>query len=412
MRAALSNAVTALWGAILEAWQEVRIHRTRVLLSLIGVGVAVCALSSVVGLANIAEQSMRENSERFGGRPALIAVYPSGGDGAAPSQERVDAAWDATLARHDIRYASKVISGSMRVQFRDGVTEVMTQAVDGPYATMHRTVVKQGRWFTQADAEMLAPAVIVNDAFWKRLGSPDLAAHPTATVRSGEQKITVVVIGVVRTPESPDDATAIVLAGAADRLLGSGDPMFGSSLALEAWVPPDSAEQLIDAITSEFDQQLGSGAVSVSRNDYLAYQDSDPLLFFKLLVGGIAVLILLLGALGLVNIAMVTVRHRIREIGVRRSFGATGARVFFAVMMESVVATVVAGAAGVALSVLIVKSPWVEELIGRGLVADPPPFPVEAAVLGLVAATVVGALAGLLPALVAVRVKVIDAIRY
>ena len=53
-------------------------------------------------------------------------------------------------------------------------------------------------------------------------------------------------------------------------------------------------------------------------------------------------LILLLGALGLVNIAMVTVRGRIREIGVRRSFGATAARVFVAVMLESVVATVVA----------------------------------------------------------------------
>jgi putative ABC transport system permease protein len=165
-------------------------------------------------------------------------------------------------------------------------------------------------------------------------------------------------------------------------------------------------------MTREFDQALGTGAVSVNRQDYLAAQNEDPLLVLKLLVVGIAVLILLLGALGLVNIALVTVRHRIREIGVRRSFGATAPRVFFAVMMESVVATVVAGAAGVGASILIVKSPWVEELLGQGMIADPPPFPVEAAVIGLVAATAVGALAGLLPALVAVRVKVIDAIRF
>ena len=52
------------------------------------------------------------------------------------------------------------------------------------------------------------------------------------------------------------------------------------------------------------------------------------------------------------------------------------------------------------------------DLIGQGLVSDFPPFPAEAALLGMVAATAVGALAGLLPALVAVRVKVIDAIRY
>ena len=62
---------------------------------------------------------------------------------------------------------------------------------------------------------------------------------------------------------------------------------------------------------------------------------------------------------------------------------------------------------------LIVKYPVVRETSSvRGMVTDFPPFPVEAALLGLVCATVVGALAGLLPALVAVRVKVIDAIRY
>jgi putative ABC transport system permease protein len=58
-----------------------------------------------------------------------------------------------------------------------------------------------------------------------------------------------------------------------------------------------------------------------------------------------------------------------------------------------------------------VKSPWVTDAIGQGVI-DLPPFPVGAAVLGLAASLVVGAIAGLLPALVAVRVKVIDAIRY
>ena len=119
----------------------------------------------------------------------------------------------------------------------------------------------------------------------------------------------------------------------------------------------------------------------------------------------------MLGALGLVNISLVTVRQRIREIGIRRSFGATASRVFFAVMMESVVATVVAGAVGVFVAVLIVQAPMVRDFVASGL-TDVPAFPVEAALLGLAAAAGVGALAGLLPALVAVRVKVIDAIRF
>ncbi|KEP72408.1 hypothetical protein HR12_45520, partial [Microbacterium sp. SUBG005] len=86
----------------------------------------------------------------------------------------------------------------------------------------------------------------------------------------------------------------------------------------------------------------------------------------ELVVIGIAVLVLLLGALGLVNIALVTVKQRVREIGIRRSFGATASRVFFAVMLESVVATVVAGAAGVTVSILVVQSPSCETPSGRG----------------------------------------------
>jgi len=125
-------------------------------------------------------------------------------------------------------------------------------------------------------------------------------------------------------------------------------------------------------------------------------------------IGGVA---LLLGGLGLVNISLVTVRFRIREIGIRRSFGATSGRVFFGVLMESVVATVVAGVVGVLAAIVIIKNIPIEQVYGVAL-DDTPPFPTSAALVGMACATGVGALAGLIPAIVAVRVKVIDAIRY
>ncbi|MEJ1231239.1 MAG: FtsX-like permease family protein [Galbitalea sp.] len=104
-------------------------------------------------------------------------------------------------------------------------------------------------------------------------------------------------------------------------------------------------------------------------------------------------------------------RYRVREIGIRRSFGATAARVFFSVMMESVVATFVAGGIGVIVAILLVENPLTQGYIARAVV-NVPAFPFSAAVIGMVCSVGVGALAGLLPALVAVRVKVIDAIRF
>jgi putative ABC transport system permease protein len=108
---------------------------------------------------------------------------------------------------------------------------------------------------------------------------------------------------------------------------------------------------------------------------------------------------------------LVTIKQRVREIGIRRSFGATSGRIFFSVMMESVVATAVAGGLGVMISVALVTNPkLINSVLAMGI-DDMPGFPVDAALLGLGVSIAVGALTGVLPALVAARVRIVDAIR-
>ncbi|CAN5265341.1 sporulation-delaying-protein transporter subunit SkiZ [soil metagenome] len=400
-------------GAVLEAWDELRVHRTRVLLSLIGVGVAVCALTSVVGIGAIAQQSQIEQLERGSGRPAtLILNQPyNPSTGAQASTPEFAKAVSTTAERYAVRYWGSVSYTQTTVQFANGTDLVSGQAVDVDYGVMHRVQLDQGRWFTDADAERLAPAIIVSGAFYQRLGAPDLRSHPTVTL-IGERTVTAVVIGVL--PSSLfDQSLQMYILNTAYASFAVADSQPQSVPQYEFWVPPELAAQLTDLMRRDITAGLGDGwQVDVNRQDYLSWEGGgDPLGPIRMVLAGISVLILLLGALGLVNISLVTVRQRIREIGIRRSFGATAPRVFFAVMMESVVATVVAGAIGVMIAVFIVQNPFVRNIVAAGL-ADVPPFPIEAAIIGLGAAALVGALAGLLPALVAVRVKVIDAIRY
>ena len=402
---------TGLVGSVVEAWAELRINRTRVLLSLIGVAVAVAALTGIVALGAIAQQSQIETLERQSGRPALLNVStfnPSTGE--TPDIVELDTAFQTTMDRYNIDFHSRNAYTSMIIQFPDGVRDVQTQVVDPAFGPMHRVRLAEGEWFTAADTERLAPNVIVNEVMWNLLGSPALSSHPTV-ILPGKQPTTAVITAVTPSAQYEDYPAMFLLTNALDRI-ASEELRQQTFPTYEAWVPIELADQLMTLIQRDVSGALGTDwQTDVSRNDYLAYSDEDPLLFIKLLVTGVAVLILLLGALSLVNISLVTVRHRIREIGIRRSFGATAGRVFFAVMMESVVATVVAGVAGVAIAVLVVKNPWVMSFVSQGI-DDVPAFPIEAALIGLASATAVGALAGLLPALVAVRVKVIDAIRY
>ena len=399
----------ALVGSFSEAWAEVRIHRTRVLLSLIGVAVAVAAITSVVGLGSIAEQSMRENSERSSGRPATLYVNAYTQNGSPFDYSAISRAFDTVVKRYDIRYHTSRTGGSGRVQFPRGAENVQMTAVDVDWGTMHRASMTAGTWFSEADVERRAPALVVNGAFWKRMGSPDLRTHPTVGLL-GPHPVTAVVIGIINDPYSGDMPATYMLPSAFAAIsdastLASVQPQY------EAWVPPAMSAELEPLIKRDIQAAAGKGVmIDVSRQDYAAYRH-DPLLPIKIGVGGVAGLVLFLGALGLVNISLVTVRQRVREIGIRRSFGATAGRIFFAVMMESVVATVAAGVVGVGIAIAIVENPTIQGFLSQG-VTELPPFPVSAAIVGLASATVVGALAGLLPAVAAVRFKVIDAIRY
>jgi putative ABC transport system permease protein len=323
----------------------------------------------------------------------------------------LESAIETAIGRYEIGYSARSTYVEAQVQFADGVRYVYGQAVDADYGTMHRVKVIDGRWFTDSDNTRFAPQVIINEEFWKLLGSPALATHPTISL-IGETPITAVVIGITPSPSQYAEPELTMLYDDWTPLQ-TPEQLVNNGSNYELWVPPEIASDLLPLIEADIAGSLGDKdfEVSVNRNDYLAYLSGDPLLGLKLAVGGVAGLVLLLGALGLVNIALVTVRQRIREIGIRRSFGATAGRVFFAVMMESVVASVAAGVIGVAVAVAVVQSPFVQERLADGII-DVPPFPLEAALIGLGSAAIVGALAGLLPALVAVRVRVIDAIRY
>lgn len=401
-------SLTGVAGTLAEAWAELRTHKTRVLLALIGVALSVASLTTVVALADMSREAMAQGAEATSGRPATLSVsaYPMDGNFTDPAPLRL--AYGSVVDRYSVEYASLNLRTVVPFQFPDGVLQAETTVVDADYGVMRRVNLTAGSWFSETDAQRLAPAVIVNEAFYARLGSPDLAVDPVVQIANG-RPLDAVVTGVRRNLWPDEPPAAYLLSDAYDRVGAGSGPDPNAIPMLELWVPEDIAEPLQTAIASDLSAQFPAMQIDVYRADYAAY--GDPYGRMQLVVGGIAGLVLLLGAVGLLNICMVTVKYRVREIGIRRSFGATSGRIFFGVMLESVVATFVAGLVGVMAAIAIAKLPAVQRQVAFGI-SELPPFPIWAALLGLGAATAVGALAGLIPALVAVRVKVIDAIRF
>lgn len=389
-----------VWATIAEAWQEVRVHRGRIILALSGVSLAVAVLCAVFAMGQVSSTMAKAQFEAQGGRAATIQIQAAP---TASSATEVTASFASIVERYEVTYSSTELSSQVSFQFPDGTRSIQSSIVDGEYNMVQSIPLAQGNWFSETDKLRAAPAVIVNESMYALLGSPALDTNPGITITAPRQ-LAGVMVGVTKEQYFGEAPKAFLIQSQIDKLF----PISQSNqyATLRLWVPEDQANVLAEQIRSEL--AASNPGQMVNRSDYGAF--GDPLLGLQIMVTAIGVLVLLLGALGLLNINLVTIKYRVAEIGVRRSFGATTGRIFAGIILESVVATFLAGVVGVVFVVLLYKSPLLSTILGPTAPVFPA-FPVEAALVGVLSATVVGALAGLVPALYAVRAKVIDAIR-
>ena len=441
------NAVSQILGALIEAWGEVKVQKARVVLSLVGVVAAVAAMTIVIALGDLLLQSSRELAELYEGRSVTLRLNPESSSNASegpassgPYQDASDPASAGaqtakrpdekdtlgeamgTLAeRTDIHYWSRFSSGGGDIvetrqarssgQFRgypltniaDMVDGVAFQGVDPSYEVIFRTRMLAGRWVVSSDADQRMVPVVISESLWNQLGRAPIDQVPIVLHTS--EGTAMRVVGVTKSKSSYDMPTVFAHYDAA-RVSFPGM----SSPSMIAWVGTENADQARENLPRALASILGEGwKVSVSGGEHedIGEEQLGTISNVIMVIGGI---IVFLGALGLLNVAIVTVRQRVREIGIRRAVGASAARVFFAVFMESVVATFVAGVIGVGIAVVVVRFLPLEAL-GVTL-SDTPAFPAGAAIAGVAISTSIGALCGIIPALAAVRIKPIDAIRY
>ncbi|WP_306233588.1 ABC transporter permease [Agrococcus beijingensis] len=405
--------MTDVVAAIQDAWTELRIHRGRVLMSLIGVTVAIAALTASVAIGELARSSLLESMESQGGRPATITLWANGSSPEAPSASESLAAigaMEAAVDRYRVDYATVRTNAYLGVTGPTGTQQVQLEGAEPDWAVMHHLPVSDGRFLVESDRVRLAPAIVVNRGLLDGLGGGGLDAHRTVEVGG----TTAVIVGLVDRGMGDDWPQAWMLPRDVIRVAdAAGSAAMGGQLSLEAWVPPELADEGLRVLRQDLRGALPGTMVDGSRSDWQAFEGYDPLLPLQLTLVGTAAVILLLGALGLVTVAVVSIRQRVRELGIRRAFGASRTRVFVAVMLESVVGTVVAGAIGIAICIFAYRLPVVEEVLTQGIGGVAlPGFPMAAAVTGLLVSAAVGALAGSIPATIAVRSKVIEAIRF
>ncbi|KOX12186.1 ABC transporter permease [Nocardiopsis sp. NRRL B-16309] len=400
----------SLTAGIVLAFAGTRANVARTILSCAGIVVGVGALVLVVTAGDFGQRFAVAYGEANAGLPATFQVTVHG--------EIADReAFEDDLRRAGGQDVSVYQWPSETPLIRSGdavLPDVEFRGVDVAMGDIRRMNMAQGRWFTDADAESLVPVLVVNQELADALGD-------VTEVQIGSGEWTDVrVVGIVEstTLDFSWQSAYLLHSPATEEMLFEGEDVQNE---YQVRVDPDDPAA-IDPTGQEFTQRLSSAAWRWSGGgpeptvDAWRFDESEMLgsavSYLSWGLGGIAVITLTTGLLGVLNVGLVTVRERRRELATYRALGASRSTLFVAVVMESVVVSLVAGLVAVLGCWAIVLA---AAAVMDGLVSLPAgvtlSMPASGVLVGLGSAAFVGLLAGIIPAIRALRASVVAGLR-
>jgi putative ABC transport system permease protein len=395
----------------------VRSHRLRSGLTMLGILIGIAAVILTVGLGEGAQQRVRSQINSLGTN--LLVVTPGsstsstgirGGLGSASTLTVDDAtALGSRTAAPDI---AAVAPTTQRTETLTSGASNWTTVVVGTspdWLSVRARQVVEGRFLTQQDEASDGAVTVLGATTAQELFGGLDPVGQTVTVNG----IPLSVVGVL-TPAGAsgnsnlDDQALVPLTTAAQRLFGGSTRTSVQSIYLEATSSVD-----LSAAYQEADNLLLNlhHAASPTAADFtIASQQSllttatsvDKTL--TVLLAGIAGISLLVGGIGVMNIMLVSVTERIREIGLRKALGATPALIRRQFLVEASVLGLAGGLLGAVLG--LAGSVGLPHLISQRIAVSP-----SAAVGAIAVAIVIGLVFGVYPATRAARLAPIDALR-
>ncbi len=378
------------------AFRSVYAHKIRSLLTTLGVIIGVSSVILLMSLGNSARLEAANQIRSIGSN--LIFVNVSDRQGNLPSD------WLSQIAEPaEITAYSEMISTSALYSVEGRDVTVSISGVNEDYAFINSLDMIEGRFLNDHDMIYNTPVVVVGYKIPNLLFPNQPVIGNTLIIKG--MPFTVVGVAAERgTNFSGDNDMMVYLPIDYTRFLsGFGNTNKTFYLAAES-------EETIDFTLNRVLAYLAS--VMPSSNNYRAFSQTqilgvlDTLMaLLTTLLSGIASISLLVGGIGIMNIMLVTVRERTKEIGIRKALGAKQSQILSQFLIEAIIITTLGGALGLLVSYLgtIAISYVTDFSVVLGL---------DAVLLSLVFSISIGIVFGLYPAYSASKLEPVDALRF
>jgi putative ABC transport system permease protein len=377
------------------AWRGIWGNRLRALLTMLGVVIGVAAVIILVAIGNGASRVITSRIETLGTN--LLFVSPAAGtsftlsqvpyiEQTVPMAERVVPVLDS---------AAKMTVGTTSV----GVPVVGTTP---SYASLGGVNLATGRFLTTVDGRFSRHVVVLGANVSLNLFGHSNPVGQTVALLGQQFHVIGVLNPVGQGPGTSQDNEVFVPLSVAQSLLGSD----AISLIMVQTPSPQQASLATDLLTNLYTNLYGGpGSVSIASEDQVLATLSATRQTFTDLLAGTAGISLLVGGIGIMNIMLVSVTERTREIGIRRAVGAVPEDVVLQFLLESMGISLAGGVMGIGLGLALLR-------LAPLILHSPAVFSPTSVVLAFVFSTLVGLGFGLYPAVRASRLNPIEALRY
>jgi putative ABC transport system permease protein len=381
-----------------------RLRRSRVRAALTMLGVVI-GVGSVVGLVSVGRGTTARITEQLNSLGTnLLTISPSGagGDTLTLDDATAIAGLDGLAA-----VAPEIQTQGVVATSATNTTSTSIVGTSAQYAQVRAYDVWQGTFLSPVEVNESLRSVVLGASVASNLGLGADSVGSEVTIEG----IPFQVVGILQPKggsgfNNPDDQVLIPLATVSKYFVGgTGVRAIGVSVADGV-----DMQSMKDSISELLRVRHGIGATDT--DDFQIFDQTQLLQAastisdtLTLLLGGIASIALVVGGIGIMNIMLVSVRERTREIGIRKALGARARDILSQFLIEAVTLSLLGGLIGVVAGLLV--SAVIGRLAGWGFIFDPATLVVATAF-----SLAVGVVFGVWPARQAARLDPVVALRY
>lgn len=398
----------------------VRSHRLRSFLTVLGILIGIAGVIIAVGLGEGASSQVTSEINALGSN--VLTITPGSSTSSTGIRQALGTASTLTLSdvnalsspvdAPDVKAVAPITSSTEELTAGSETATTSVQGTTPTWLTVRGRTLAEGRFIDKQDVSDHGAVAVLGATTASELFTRGDPVGQTVDVNG----VPVTVVGVLTSTgassssatSDPDDVMIIPITTGAERIFGGTSRNSVSSIAVQARSSADltgayqEADHLLLQLHGITNATNADFTITSEQSLIAANTSVDHTL--TILLGGIAAISLIVGGIGVMNIMLVSVTERIREIGLRKALGATPRVIRRQFLVEASVLGLVGGVLGVLSGLLGV-------LYLPGLIGDPISTSPTAAVGALAIALAIGVLFGVYPASRAAALAPIDALR-